>query len=69
MYIVHSCFSIDVLITLLVLFFQNMCGRRKHIGMWLFVCSLLAAQLLHSHGQEYSGYRTGKSKFKEKVLS
>ncbi|XP_069815770.1 collagen alpha-2(IX) chain-like [Dendropsophus ebraccatus] len=34
---------------------KKMCGKRKHIGMWLFVCSLLAAQLLHSHGQEDSG--------------
>ncbi|KAM3929191.1 uncharacterized protein RB166_006984 [Leptodactylus fuscus] len=48
---------------------KNMSGKRNHIGMWLFVCSLLAAQLLHSHGQEYSGGHSGDNGFQEEIYS
>ncbi|XP_044151435.1 LOW QUALITY PROTEIN: collagen alpha-1(IX) chain-like [Bufo gargarizans] len=53
----------------LVLEVKNMCGKRKHIGTWLFMCSLIATQLLYSQGQEYSGDNSGDNEFQGEIYS
>ncbi|XP_056377096.1 collagen alpha-1(IX) chain-like [Hyla sarda] len=48
---------------------KKMCGKRKHIGMWLFMCSLLSAQLLYCHGQKHSEDHSGDRDFQEEIYS